>query len=465
MSLHTSLLKHRPALAALAFTLAPVLGAHAASHSVTVDFAKPTVFNGVGAQIWAGTKRPVESDALLKDMNAKLVRVSFTPNAPYDQLVAGMSVAQMTAVIEKNDTPQQQQSFTDVANRMATLGVSIHQIIWADMPVQWLYIDTTRGAGKQDQSRYALSEHIPDYANLITARLLYGKKLGIVTSGVELTNEPHGAWGIRYTPEQYAELVNTVRKRLDENGLQSVSIDGPGTGLRNWEDFRPALESSGAIKHLKTITAHVYQSPEELANPATPGVTEFMGKGAYGPITISEFGVKWDPNAVPGGPTDQGSPAAGVRAGVIALNLLRLGAQQMSFWQMETFTWAKTDMGMIDLNGARRPSAFVMQTLFGKVPVGSTTVAGVGAPLDTLPVQAFRAPDGKIHVLVANATDEVQTVSVSFANVTRPKRVLEGTVYNGTGLPVAGDRTQGKVSQGVFTGTLQPQSVASVILQ
>jgi len=310
-----------------------------------------------------------------------------------------------------------------------------------------------------------LPERIADWANLITADLLYLTRLGIEPAGVELTNEPQGAWDLKYEPEQYAELVLRARQAMDAAGLQRVRIDGPGTGLRNFKAFAKGLKSRNAMPALGWLTAHAYQSPEALANNDTPGVEEFLGRGQLGPIIITEFGVKKhnaDDEEAAARDVDVDSSEYALQTAAESLMLLGKGATSVIYWQLEDFNWSKKKHGMLDENSRRRPVAAAVQALFGKVPGSGSLVAGTGGPA-TVPAEALQA-DGRVYVLLVNTTAQPQQVTAHFSGVAPRRSVGAASGFVDRALSSSA-LTGVTLKDGVLRATLAPRSAASVELQ
>jgi hypothetical protein len=439
----------------------------AADAAVSFNFSSAHTFLGFGAQVWPSSKHPAESSQLLHDLNARFVRVGFTPALAFDQLRPGMSVDQMLEVIRRSDSDAQRQTVARLRDELKQLHIEPHLVFW-HMPDVWMTAKAKR-AGAKKQSHFADADHITDYANLITAGLLYLDKLDFKPVAVELTNEPQGAWSSKYQPEEYADLVVKARAAMDRAGLNQIKVDGPGAGVKNYANFAAALQAKGALRSLGYVTAHVYQSPAQIGNDATPGMADFLARGSVAPIVITEFGVKKHAgdnedreDREEGADLDVESPEYALAASTEALMLLGKGASALIYWQLEDFGWSKRQHGMLNQAGQRRPVATAFQTLFGRVPPDSMTVGGSGAPAGVT-TEAFQA-GGNVYLLMVNSTAQTQHVNARFNGLQRTVTALtSGQTYGGRGsapATLSGVTVQG----GTVSTDLGPGSVAAIAL-
>ena len=446
----------------LAFCCCLLGPAQAAEVALRFDFGQAHPFDGVGAQVFLNAPNPDEGARMLRDMNAQLVRVALLQKYPADKLGTGnLSLARAGEILTESETPALRRNLAEFKAMVDAQHLRVHLIVW-HMPEAWEDVKQKKAASHKE-SHIARADRIPDYVNLVTAQLLFLRRAGLAIEAIELTNEPQGAWDLKYEPGDYADLVLQARRAMDAAGLQAIRIDGPGTGLRNFEAFLKGLQKRGALGALGFITAHAYQSPQKLADDATPGVAEFLGKGRFGPIVITEFGVKKhngdDEEAADD--LDVDSPAYALAASAEALQLLARGASSVIYWQLEDSARSKKLHGLISEDGRRRPVAAAVQALFGKVPGHGTLTAGQGGPA-LLPATAIKA-DGRLFLLLVNATDAPQQIVARFDGVTAPTSIGARSVWAapGAGEPLAG----ASVSGGQFRATLAPRALASVELR
>lgn len=383
-----------------------LLPAAAAPVSSTYDFSRAHEFLGFGTQVWLGQKNTAESTQMLRDLNARFVRVSLNPKITFDQLQPGMSVAQVLAVLDRNDSAEQRERFQAFARQMRELNIRPVIIYWR-MPKPWT-VNKDRRAGSRAESSLVNPARIGDYANLITAQMLYAKRHGVLPAAVELTNEPQGAWDTKYEREEYATLVAQARAAMDAQGLNDWRIAGPGTGIRNFDHYVGGLIPKDVVRSLGYISAHVYQSPAMLADSATPGVASFLGRGKFGPILITEFGVKKhnDDHEDAGEDLDVTTPAYALAAAAEGVMLLGHGAGGLIYWQLQDFNWSKKPHGLLGEDGRRRPVAQAFQALFGQVPAG-VRVVGASTLQAQLPSVALQG-QGQSFLMVVNLSGQVQ---------------------------------------------------------
>ena len=156
-------------LLALAIGLGTTAPAVAGQADFMFDFSKAHDYMGVGAQVWPwGNKEHMDTvTQMLRDMNARFVRVSIGGKIPDEQALVDQSVEQYLAVIEANDTPKQRQNFMYFRDKMNSLGVGLHLSAWM-MPKNWMI-----PGSKNPNFPHVDRRRINDYANLIVAQLIY----------------------------------------------------------------------------------------------------------------------------------------------------------------------------------------------------------------------------------------------------------------------------------------------------
>jgi O-glycosyl hydrolase len=444
-------------LAACVFLAGPA----EADSSVSIDFGAAHNFTGIGTQIQLKAGRCQDEAQLLRDMNAQFVRVSIIP-AIRENVPTGQSVEQYSQLLQSLIPPRLANNTAALRTVLEQTHIKPHIVFW-HMPDSWEEA-VVKKAGKKKEAHKAEDARIPDWANLLTAQILWITKQGIEPYAVELTNEPQGGWDTKYTPEQYADLVLATRRSLDAHGLQRIRIEGPGTGVRNFPEFMQGLRAKGAQSQLAFITAHAYQTPQAMDDPRTAGYSEFLGHGQYGEIVMTEFGVKKhnaeDVEAA-SADIDVGSHEYGLATGAESLKLLGKGASSVIYWELSDVENNPKKHGALDASCRRRPVAYALQALFGKVGAPSRTVAGIGGSPD-VPVEGFSA-NGRVWLLMANMTDSPQKVSARIAGAA-PHGVA-GVDGFSNGALSNNALTGAAVTGSTFSGTLAPRALASVALQ
>ena len=480
---------------ALAAALCLAGGARAADASLDFDFAQAHDYLGFGAQVWlkgdrggaagAGPKLGPKARAalaerneaadtddagmqMLKELNARFVRVSMIPKFGLGELRPGMSAEQLLEVLQRNDNPAQRERVAAFNARMRGLNIQPVLIFWR-MPEPWTEVRAQR-AGPKQQAHFAKPEHLGDYANLLTAQMLWLKGQGVQPAAVELTNEPQGAWDTLFKREEYAALLQKTRAEMDRRGLQAWPIAGPGTGIPNFDHYIGAIVDAGATKAMGYASAHVYLTPQMLADKSSPGMASFLGRGKFGPVLITEFGVKKhnddDPQA--GSDIDVASPAYALQAGTTALLLLGQGAGGLIYWQMQDFAWMKKPHGLLSAEGERRPVAFAMKALFGGVPAGAKA-AGARSPRAELPAVALQA-GGKQYLMLVNGSNQAQSVTARLQGTSGGcSAVARVDAWSASGAdPKAAVRNaSAQAAGGVCTlrAELQPGTAATIAVQ
>lgn len=366
------------------------------------DFARSHSFLGFGAQVWVSSRDPEPGLQLLRDANARYVRVSLVPKFTLSQLKEGITVQEALRHLQASDSAEQRQRFTTFRDQLRKANLTMQLIFWR-MPDPWVNAQNKR-AGTRDKARFAKLEYIDEYVNVIVAQLLYLRELGIEPEAVELVNEPHGAWGTKFNPENYASLVVLARETMNRHGLQRIRIAGPGVNLRQFDAYIGALTARKAAGDLGYISAHVYEPLDALADARGTGVGSFLGRGRFGPIMITEYG-----NRKPSGGDDDAddgdiaSPAYAVVSAAKSVRLLAHGASGLLFWQLQEFNWNKRSHGMISQAGVRHPVARAMVALFGAVPHDARAVGPTQA-VPALHTVALQSAD-RSYLMVVNDGD------------------------------------------------------------
>lgn len=450
--------------------------AQAAEATLDFDFSQARDFLGFGTQVWLkgekggregkGPDRAGNDEAawqLLKELNARFVRVSLIPKITFDQLRPGMSVEQYLDILQRNDNPAQRQRLAAFNQRLRELNIQPVLIFWR-MPEPWAE-KRQQKAGSKQQAHFARPDRIGDYANLITAQMAWLQRQGVQAAAVELTNEPQGAWDTKYEREDYAALVQKTRAAMDAAGLKAWPIAGPGTGIPNFDHYIGGILASPAAKSLGYISAHVYLKPEVLADRATPGMASFLGRGKFGPVLITEFGVKQhnEDDAARESDLEVTTPEYGLQAAATATLLLAEGAGGLIYWQLQDFSWNRKQHGMLSESGERRPVAAAMKTLFGAVPAGAKVV-GPKAVLAELPAAALQA-GGKSYLMLVNRSGQPQSVTARLGGAQGCGALVRIDAFNTSGADARSAVRNASVQSCTVKAELQPGTVATVVMQ
>ena len=450
--------------------------AQAAETTLDFDFSQARDFLGFGTQVWLkgekggrdgkGAERAGNDEAawqLLKELNARFVRVSLIPKITFDQLRPGMSVEQYLDILQRNDNPAQRQRLAAFNQRLRELDIQPVLIFWR-MPEPWAE-KRQQKAGSKQQAHFANPERIGDYANLITAQMAWLQRQGVQAAAVELTNEPQGAWDTKYEREDYAALVQKTRAAMDANGLKAWPIAGPGTGIPNFDHYIGGILGSPAAKSLGYVSAHVYLKPEVLADRATPGMASFLGRGKFGPILITEFGVKQHNEDDAARDSDLGvtTPEYGLQAAATATMLLAEGAGGLIYWQLQDFSWNRKQHGLLSESGERRPVAAALKALGGAVPAGARAV-GPKAARAELPAVALQA-GGKSYLMLVNRSAQAQSVTARLAGAQGCGALVRVDAFNTAGADARSAVRNASVQSCTVKAQLQPGTVATVVMQ
>jgi hypothetical protein len=395
---------------ALVYSTAP-----RADNNVTLNLTHTHPFNGLGVNMWSKPEHSAElRDALLRDLNVRLVRVSLTPDIDVSDQVGPVTVDTMASLIAQRAPAPWRTALADLGQECQALGVEVHAVFYSTLP-PWRN-DRPRPSLPARIDRTVHPEHIGDEAAWIVAVLLSARRLGVPVSFVEVANEPDGTWNTRYTPKQYVALVKAVKQRLAENELAEVKIEGPGTStLSSAGQYIAELVRSGALNQIGAISAHDWDT---RSHPPAFGPNAFFdairnsGVEAL-PAHVTEYNEdskRWElpsPGLFPLRGKD--SVEFGVAAAAGALRLVGGGANEIFFWEAEDMSWGKgTSYGLLNLSGERRASADALATIFSNLPT-NVLISGVVWNGVVIVGSPFRP--GMI-LLVANPSDEASVISL-----------------------------------------------------
>jgi hypothetical protein len=419
--------RHRPVASRLARLLAPLLPLFAGwlatpprarADDLTLALNQPHPFAGLGVEIWPGSDHVAERDALMAALHVRFVRVPLAWRLPDRDLTGDTSVRALLARIQADGDPRATAAFRRFGAEMTAQGIAIHGIYWG-MPDAWSKRLGTRNGHPVQNAEIS---HLQDYANWIAAQLLAARDVGIRPAAIEITNEPDGTWNDYLFPADYDALLVRVRRTMNENGLQGVAIEGPGTSkVYQAAPYIEALLASGHIRLLGAVSVHDYDTirlPEPAGLAGLPPA--LLARIAPLPLYVTEFSTiapRWNRPPYDAGPGRRGgrnaatgSDAFGVAVAAEALRLVSDGASAIFHWQLEDQRWEQASNGLLDLEGRRRPAAAALIAAFGHLPARAEAIPVRGAR-PGLGAAAFRSGD-RLLLVLANLRPEPRPVRV-----------------------------------------------------
>ncbi len=353
----------------------------AAEELVTFDLARTHAFSGFGVSTWIASPHNPQRDALLRALNARFVRASLPGLIPDNQLPDHASVADIVALIQRNDNAGTNAGMRQFGGELQGLNIRLHIIFWG-IPGPWLRSNGTY--------HYAVTEHLADYANYITGNLLYVKAMGIAPEDVELTNEPNGVWNTQFTPAQYDQLVTLTRAAMNKAGLADWKMEGPGTSNRP-ADFMQELCRTGHIKLLGNYSFHEYDTRDGHEPAGLRVINPSMDDAPPKTVAITEFSSadpKFSPG--PGAPDNSYNPDFGVSVTGEALQLISDGAGEILVWHLEDLPWMTGQTGLLGRDGRPKPVADALVSVFGLIMPGAAAARPLH-PLPEIPLVAFKS--------------------------------------------------------------------------
>ena len=159
----------------------------AADDNLVFDFGSPRKFSGLGLQLWPATSHLAERDALLRDLRCKFVRVGFSSRLTDDQVKNHMSVAQISAAINKVEDEEETTTYSQLHDEISQLHLKLDLVFW-QVPAVWCI-----SSGDSEISHARINpDNIQDYANWIVAHLLcycFG-----LAEALEMGHERDASW-------------------------------------------------------------------------------------------------------------------------------------------------------------------------------------------------------------------------------------------------------------------------------
>jgi hypothetical protein len=396
----------------------------AAESIVTFDFAKAHAFGGFGLQIWGLPQTPAALSSLLQDLAIRHVRMGAFPNPPPSTLTAASAVSAQVQAVRSAASPSQIARWSSLGQELRGRDIDVHLVIW-QAPLPWR-IDKpwTDAQGHRQVGHLADPSHMQESADYICAQLLFGLSLGFPISFVELSNEPDGAWGTRWTPNDYAQFVVVARHAMNEAGLSHVAIEGPGTGTeRTAGPYLAALKATGAFTSLGAISVHDWDT---RFSPDPVGLTPQFQADAQGvsrglPVHVTELNdeaLRWK-TATADSSTGRTRFATDSRTFAIALAQEALktvgdGATETFVWEAEDLSWEKAYLGLVDEHGQRRPAADALAAFFPLIS-GLSRVAAGTPPMPGLEMAAFLKANELVVVMI-NSDAAAKDLSVKILN-------------------------------------------------
>ena len=299
----------------------------------------------------------------------------------------------------------------DLMHRLHASGIGLVSAMFA-APNSYVTAD---GAGNET----IVDADIPDFTKFYAAYLHTLADLGIVPDYAETENEPNGAWGTKWSTDQFARMMTGLQFDLfhvDTAVSANLVSSGTSTYVHFANDYLGAIDARAAgyvdpdtarpypdigIGGMKALTLHAYyitQAPNNGGVPPAddPAFHSFYerAKAAGIPLIVTEFGgtnfksKQSDPNA------ENVNPAEEMKA---ALDLARNGASAALVWNLYpnvldgvTYrTWALVD------DAGPTNAYWPFKALSPNIPEGSHVLgvqkSNVKATIDSLGYAAFQS--------------------------------------------------------------------------
>ena len=420
-----------------AFLTCILISRAVADENLTFDFGSPRKFYGLGVQLWPATGHRAQRDALLHDLHVRYVRAGLTSNVADEQLKNHMSVAEISSAITKTTDEDLTTVYSQLHDEITQLHLNLDLVFW-QVPSVWCI-----NSGDSEFGHARINpDNIQDYANWITAHLLYAKRIRLLPSMIEMINEPDSSTGTQFSPEQYDALLFAVRATLDRNGLATVGIAGPGVGSASTvQAYTQVLERTGHISLLKQLSWHDLDTVRRPEPAGFGGVPLGLLANAHRlPIAVTEFSnesPQWDRDPYESGPRNRGDNNAtdssdfAVSVVAEAIKLIADGANSMSYWQAEDPPWTQDAFGLLNENGQRKPAAAALQ-MFSEVIPHQCDVASPKQVTFGLASVCLRSDHGLI-LAAANLSQESSKINARIVKALLPAKVTSARRFDSHG--------------------------------
>lgn len=324
---------------------------------------------GLGYQIWPASlaARP-QAAAALAALKPRYLRFSLGPNwRRQPPLSAGLDDDALDAYVARGHasvvSDRAAQNFLQKFH--ADTGAALIAIIWEPPPLPGDPDFQAAGAPgwrKLDPANIELT------ARFIVAELKFVAEAGVRLEGVEMINEPDGAWNLKVQPADYAALAQAVRREAKRRGLALPLVYGPGSStvggllsylsdpksaaaivdsvdllsLHGWDDAKGA-DRIAELDRLFATLARLKRRP-------TLAFTEF-GVGRPVPSDASE--------RMNSRKRAEGSVALTPSFGAATIReLARLyghGIGPVIYWEFQDQPWGHGLIGLLDTEGGKKP--------------------------------------------------------------------------------------------------------------
>lgn len=418
-----------PAGLVLAIALLP---GSVAAQTVEMDLQQTQqVFQGFGAQIWAGNNL---GQTVLDELHLRYARFNHGTNffsfpnqpptdgdtTPGDNYVALKSYIAANFNGPNNSEPWHLPAVQSTASFADQHGV---ELILNEFKVPSSFVD----------SNYVMrSDRIDDFATYWVALLSYLDDNGVRPKYIELSNEPNGTWNGQISPTDYNTLVKQTRSLLDAKGFADVGIVGPGVSYLGDTARIDALDADG-VSSLAGWSSHTWDDWQGVNQRAAILASATAAKDPAKPIFITEYATSVTNFAgVTYGKPEEGGNAAdqeefGVQVFHNSISLVNHGAGALLMWEAADQAWSTKAWGAKRLDGTTRPMYDAMKTLTDLLPNDAVVVDQTWSTAE-ISMAGFLHGD-QLIVALANPGTSNQLRTISFQNVPGELQFVAGSEY------------------------------------
>jgi hypothetical protein len=324
---------------------------------------------GLGYQIWPSSlaARP-DAAAALSALKPRYLRFGLGPNwRRQPPLSPGLSDVELDAHVARGhaSVASDPAAYAFLRNIHAETGAALIQIIWEPPPLPG---DPDFQAAGVPAWRKLDAANIELMARFIVAELRFVAEAGVRLEGVEMINEPDGAWNLKVQPADYVALARAVRREAKRRGLALPLIYGPGSStvgglltylsdpkigaamvdsvdllsVHGWDDAKGA-DRIAELDRLYAALARLKRRP-------TLAFTEF---GVGRPV-LSDASERMNSRKRAEDSVTQ-TPAFGAATIRELARLYGHGVGPVVYWEYQDQPWGHGLIGLIDAKGRKKP--------------------------------------------------------------------------------------------------------------
>ena len=303
------------------------------------------------------------------------------------------------------------------------LGIKVTLTWWGAAAGSWLAFPNCNDWISAPNNKDEIAENIVWFIEYVKNELKYDCIYNVI-----LMNEPSYAFHVEGGAVDfgyYVECYKTIRKRLDDHGLQDIRLVGSDDAQSlGWfcSSYTELVDVCDAFDSHNYAWTHDTPYLDQLVNEFVSARTQF---GQDKPFFMGEFGDGTGVGAYYAESVE--TYGRGLYLAATAVNALSSGAAGLSYWGLHDVYYYINDQGSDNgglmetgLIGYKtdgvwkyRPTYYAWGLLCNYIPFGSEIYPVRGEKDSLIDCIAVKSPDGKYSIITVNRSDAEQTVKVN----------------------------------------------------